>query len=122
MINTLLLFHITFLNFCKIIQLLSKYSVKICSKGEQKYVNRALFNGEKLKAISLIIFVYVNDLDNKTFIKALSTVPIFQLKREAMSGVTTREYDIALINMYNKSSFRKIDVNNLSYIKNTHKC
>lgn len=34
-----------------------------------------------------------------------------------MSGVTTREYDIALINMYNKSSRRKLDVNKLRYIK-----
>ena len=42
-----------------------------------------------------------------------------KLKREAMSGVTTREYDIALINMYNKSSRRKLDVNKLRYIK-TH--
>ena len=109
MINTLFLFHKTFFYFYKIIQFLSKDSVKICLKGEQK-------------TISLIIFVYGNDLDNKTFIKALSTVPISQLKREAMSGVTTREYDIALINMYNKSSRRKLDVNKLRYIKNTHKC
>lgn len=34
-----------------------------------------------------------------------------------MSGVTTREYDIALINMYNKSSRRKLEVNKLRYIK-----
>ena len=93
------------------------------------FLLRETWNGDKnfltapiIKAISLIIFVYGNDLDNKTFIKALSTVPISQLKREAMSGVTTREYDIALINMYNKSSRRKLDVNKLRYIKNTHKC
>ena len=83
-------------------------------KGEHKYVNRALFNGEKIKSISLIIFVYGNDLDNKIFIKALSTVPLSQLKCEAMSGITTREYDIALINMHNKSSRRKLDINKLS--------
>lgn len=34
-----------------------------------------------------------------------------------MSGVTTREYDIALINMHKKSSRRKLDVNKLRYIK-----
>ena len=73
--------------------------------GDRPFLTAAI-----IRAVSLIVYTYVDSFDDEVFIRALSTVPIGQLKREAMSGLTTRDYHLAIINFYNRKARKKLDV------------
>lgn len=73
--------------------------------------NKPFLTAPIIRAIAVILSTYEDLFDDDVFVRALSVIPIGQLKREALSGVTTREYHVALVNFYNKKTTKKLNIN-----------
>lgn len=97
-----------------------EYDVEILSKAlriisETWNGNKPYLTGPIIRGLVEIIYTFDEQFDEKIFIKSLSRISITQLKRDATLGNTSKEYSIAMLNYYNSSTRKKLDIKSFRY-------